>query len=85
MPVTYANDIAPKFRPQDIACMDPRGIDLDSADFMCDPTATFGFADHGNAQHVYARLSDGSMPPDAPWPGDWLATYQSWMTDGFQR
>ena len=50
---------------------------------MCDPAPTFEFADHGNARHVYDFLSSKRMPPDGPWPQDWLDTYQNWMTTGF--
>lgn len=64
--------------------MSRRDIDLGDSGWMCAPAATFGFADHGNARHVFDRLSDGSMPPDAPWSAAWLATYQTWMDSGFQ-
>jgi hypothetical protein len=85
MAITYTNDIQPKFRPKDTMCMGPRGIQLTNADWMCDPGSSFGFADHGNARHVYDRLNDKSMPPDGSWSQDWLNTYQAWMTGGFAR
>jgi hypothetical protein len=84
MPTTYATDILPKFRPNDIACMTPRGIQIGESAWMCDPAAAFGFDDHGNARHVFQALSDGVMPPDGAWSPDWIATYQSWITGGFQ-
>ena len=83
MPTTYRTDIRPKFRPNDIACMRPRGVLVDSQDWMCDVAATFGFPDHGNARRVHNRLTAGNMPPDGAWPADWLAAYESWMVDGF--
>jgi hypothetical protein len=83
--ITYSTDISPKFRAKDTMCMDRRGIRLDDADWMCDPAAAFGFKDHGNARHVFERLSAGTMPPDGAWSGDWLKTYQSWMNSGFSR
>jgi len=81
---SYARDIKPKFRPSDVACMARRHIKLGDATWMCDPAAAFDFADHGNARHVYDYLSSQQMPPDAPWPQDWLDTYQNWINTGFQ-
>jgi hypothetical protein len=80
----YAQDILPKFRPQDIACMTARGVRLGDSQWMCDPSANHGFSDHGNARRVFAALSDGFMPPDVTWSQEWRDTYQRWMTDGFQ-
>jgi hypothetical protein len=80
---TYGADIEPLFRPFDVTCMTRRHIRLADATWMCDPAASFGFPDHGNARHVYQRLSDQSMPPDGPWSSDMLATYLSWMDSGF--
>jgi hypothetical protein len=82
---TYTADIKPKFRPQDIGCMAPRHVLLADQGWMCNAAAGFGFADHGNARHVFERLSDGSMPTDAPWSQAWLDAYQSWIDGGFQR
>ena len=64
MATTYAKDIRPLFRPQDIACMSRAGVRLGDAAWMCDPAGNNGFADHGNARHVYAALEKGVMPPD---------------------
>jgi hypothetical protein len=81
---SYTSDIKPKFRPGDIRCMAPKGIELGDADWMCDPSPSDEFADHANARRVFAALSDGFMPPDGAWQKDWLDTYARWMTDGFQ-
>ena len=35
-----------------------------------------------NAEGIYDRLSDGSMPCDGAWPADRLAIFQQWMADG---
>jgi hypothetical protein len=51
---------------------------------MCDPAAGAGFTDHANARRVYAALKGKTMPPDAPWPQDWLDVYQNWIDTGFQ-
>ena len=82
---TYTRDVKPNFRPMDVSCMARKGVQLDSADWMCAPAAGNGFADHGNARHVFERLSDGSMPPDGGWDAAKLDAYSKWMTDGFQR
>jgi hypothetical protein len=81
---SYAGDIQPKFRPGDITCMARRHILLNDPAWMCDPTGSTDFADHANARRVYAALSDKIMPPDGPWPQDWLDTYQNWIDTGFQ-
>jgi hypothetical protein len=83
MTTSFAQDILPKFRPGDIGCMAPKGIRIGNAQWMCDPSANGGFADHGNARRVYAALAQGFMPPGQKWPQDWLDAYERWMTDGF--
>jgi hypothetical protein len=80
---SYTADIKPKFRPDDIRCMAPKGVKLDDAVWMCDPSPGDGFDNHGNARRVFAALSAGFMPPDGAWQQDWLDTYQEWMTGGF--
>lgn len=85
MATTYTVDILPLFRANDEGCMDPRGIHLENKTWMCDPSPTFGFPDHGNARRVFQRVGvDQDMPPDGPWPAAWIATYQTWMNEGFQ-
>jgi hypothetical protein len=81
---SYARDIKPKIRPGDATCMARHHIKLTDATWMCDAAASFGFADHGNARKVFAELSAKKMPPDGPWPQDWLDTYQNWIDTGFQ-
>ena len=84
MAVTYAADIAPKFRPMDIQCMERHHIQLGDGAWMCNAAAGFDFGDHGNARVVFSRLSDGSMPLDGAWPQGWIDTYQAWIDGGFQ-
>ena len=84
MAITFLHDIRPKFRDQDIACMLRATVLLGDAGWMCDPAPNHGFADHGNARHVYAALKKGVMPPDKKWPQHWLDTFESWMAGGFQ-
>lgn len=83
MATSFAAEILPLFKPGDIGCMAPRGILIGSAEWMCDPAAANGFADHGNARRVYSALSRGVMPPNRPWPQESLDIFQRWMTDGF--
>jgi Ferritin-like len=35
-----------------------------------------------NAAVILTRLSDGSMPCDAPWPPERIATFRQWIADG---
>ena len=82
-PPGYRDAIRPKFRPGDVACMVRRGVKLSDYAWMSDPASGGGFTDHANARSVFDALSSGAMPPDTPWPPDWLQTYQDWMTGGF--
>jgi hypothetical protein len=84
MAITYAADIAPKFRPKDTECMARAGVRLADSGWMCSDAAAFDFPDHGNARVVFAKLSAGTMPPDGAWPKDWTDTYRAWMNEGFQ-
>jgi hypothetical protein len=34
------------------------------------------------AENIYARLSDGSMPCDGSWPKEHLALFKRWMDEG---
>lgn len=51
---------------------------------MTDPAGDAAYPEHAHAHHVYARLADGTMPPDAPWPAAAVALFKSWMDLGFQ-
>jgi len=80
----YAQDIRPKFRANDIACMARKNVKLDEPQWMCDPAGGRGFDDHANARRVFAALSAGFMPPDGAWPPDWVDAYRDWMNQGFE-
>ena len=58
MALSFATDIRPLFRDEDITCMDGSGVHLDDHAWMCVPA---------NAQSVYDQVSTGAMPPDEPW------------------
>jgi hypothetical protein len=73
MAISFATDIRPLFREEDIDCMKSMGIDLGDAAWMCVPA---------NAQEVYRVVADGSMPPDEPWPTDRVSLFKQWMDSG---
>lgn len=85
MQKSYAADVRPLFRPQDIACMAGSGVLLDDPAYMTDTRGDDAFVDHAHARLIYARLTDTSkpMPPDGPWPREKLDQYKSWMDGGF--
>ena len=79
--VSFAADIAPLFRPVDIAHMKVHGVDLDDYKYMSDPS---------NAQAVEKTVAPQgnqppSMPPDGPyWTQDQLTLFAKWRADGYQ-
>jgi hypothetical protein len=73
MALSYAKDIRPLFRDGDINCMSGAGVKLDDPAWM---------RVAANAQAVYEVVSNGSMPPDAPWPKDKVQTLKQWIDDG---
>ncbi|TAJ72410.1 MAG: hypothetical protein EPO51_09920 [Phenylobacterium sp.] len=80
---SFAADIAPLFRPEDIACMDPMGVRLGDPAWMTDPAGDLRRPDHANARRVFQQLRAGRMPPGNPWSDAQLATYEAWMAGGF--
>ena len=74
MALSFAADIRPLFRDEDIDCMKGMGVDLDDPAWMCVPA---------NAQSVYGAVANGSMPPDEPWSADRVSLFKSWMDAGF--
>ena len=72
MPVSFAKDIRPLFRDTpDIDTMKDSGLDLSS------------YADvQAQAKEIHARLLDGSMPCDDPWPKEQIALFKQWMEEG---
>lgn len=81
--LSFAADVAPLFRPQDIACMEPMGVRLGDATWMTDAAGDLRRPDHANARRVFEQLRSGRMPPDQPWNDAQLATYSAWMAGGF--
>jgi hypothetical protein len=72
MALSFANDIRPLFRDSpDVDSMKDYGLDLSS------------YADvKAQADAIYSRLEDGSMPCDAAWPKAQIAKFKQWMDDG---
>jgi hypothetical protein len=68
--VTFATDIRPLFRERDRTAM-RSAFDLWAYD---DVVA------HGAA--IAAKLRDGSMPCDGPWPADQVALFERWRAEG---
>ena len=70
MALSFKIDIKPLFRDVDVEQM----IDwFDLARFE-DVKA--------NAESIYERLSDGTMPPDGEWSHDQIAKFKKWMDEG---
>jgi hypothetical protein len=72
MALSFAKDIRPLFRDTpDIDTMKDFGMDLSS------------FVDvKAQAEEIYARVLDGSMPCDKPWPKEQVALFKRWMEEG---
>jgi hypothetical protein len=68
--VSYASDIRPLFRDLDIESMS-MSFDLSSYEDVRE-----------NAEKIYARLSDGTMPCDAPWSDEQVARFRAWIDAG---
>ena len=73
MALSFAKDIRPLFREGDVKCMSRAGVKLDDPAWM---------RVAANAQAVYDAVSNGSMPPDAPWPEERVKTFKAWMDEG---
>jgi hypothetical protein len=39
----------------------------------------------GNAEEIYERLSDGSMPCDGGWPAPDVERFRRWIDEGLAR
>jgi hypothetical protein len=74
MALSFATDIRPLFRDEDIECMKSYGVDLDDPAWMCVPA---------NAESVYGAVSAGTMPPDDLWPPDRVSLFKKWMDAGY--
>ena len=72
MALSFAADIRPLFRDSpDVDAMKSFGLDLSSYSDV-----------KGQAEAIYSRLEDGSMPCDEPWPKEQIAKFKQWMDEG---
>ncbi|HEX2112070.1 MAG TPA: hypothetical protein VHF67_11005 [Gaiellaceae bacterium] len=67
---SFERDIKPLFRDDDVESME-FAFDLRSYDDV-----------RTNAEEIYERLSDGSMPCDREWPADQVALFRAWIDAG---
>jgi hypothetical protein len=72
MALSFAKDIRPLFRDTpDVDTMKEYGLDLSS---LADVKA--------QADAIYSRLVDGSMPCDEPWPKSQITAFRQWIDEG---
>ena len=67
---SFSQDIQPLFRDTDV---DEMSFAFDLSDYE-DVKA--------NAEGIYERLADGSMPCDEPWPDDRIELFRRWIDEG---
>jgi hypothetical protein len=67
---SFAQDIRPLFRDEDVDAMD-FVFDLSSYDDVKE-----------NAEHIFARLEEGTMPCDRAWPVERVQLFRSWIDSG---
>jgi hypothetical protein len=68
--VTFEQDIRPLFRERDIGSMS-FAFDLASYDDV-----------KANAEAIYGRLANGTMPCDGAWPAEDVERFRSWIDNG---
>lgn len=73
-PTSFALHISIMFTDEQQRCMSPY-LDLGSYDEV-----------RTNAEVIYMRVKDHSMPADAsgPWPDEWIALFRRWIDEGCQ-
>jgi EmrB/QacA subfamily drug resistance transporter len=73
--LSFAEHIAPLFREKDVDEMkDISGFDLSDYEDV-----------RKRAEGIHARLVDGSMPCDGPWPEEKVARFKRWMDQGMKE
>ena len=68
---SFAHDIRPLFRQKDVDDM-RFAFDLSNFDDV-----------KNNADGIYDRLSDGSMPCDGAWPPEQIALFRQWIDEAY--
>jgi hypothetical protein len=67
---SFERDIRPLFREDDVDAMD-FAFDLSSYDDV-----------RMNAEDIYDRVEEGTMPCDRAWPPDRVQLFRSWIDSG---
>lgn len=71
MPLSFARDIRPLFRPADVDAM----------------SFVFDLASYEDvrlyAEDIHDRLAEGSMPCDGSWQPERVARFRAWIDAGF--
>jgi len=68
--MSFEEDIRPLFRAEDIEAMS----------FAFDLASCEEVREH--AEEIYARLSEGTMPCDAPWAEEDVERFRAWIDAG---
>jgi hypothetical protein len=68
--VGYERDIRPLFREKDVTSMS-KAFNLASYNDV-----------RANADEILARVANGSMPCDGPWPRERVELFRSWVDAG---
>jgi hypothetical protein len=71
--LSFERDIRPLFRDMDVESMSGH-FDLSSYEDVRD-----------YAEDIHARLAEGSMPCDGPWPAENVERFRQWMDAGLPR
>jgi hypothetical protein len=71
--LSFERDVRPLFRDKDIESMS-RAFDLSSYEDVRE-----------HAEAIHARLAEGSMPCDGPWPAEDVERFGQWMDAGLPR
>ena len=72
-PLSFAQDIRPMFREEDIQEM-MEEFNLSKYEDV-----------RARAADIYERVSDGSMPCDDTWSAEKVARFKQWMDEGMQK
>lgn len=67
---SFERDIRPLFRDEDVDVME-FAFDLASYDDV-----------RANAEGIYERVADGTMPCDAAWPAERVQLFRRWIDAG---
>ena len=65
--VTFSRDIRPLFRDRDVSSMS-FAFDLSSYEDV-----------RANAEAIYGKLADRTMPCDGSWPAEDVARFRTWV------